>query len=396
MNAATSRWLFCAILFAAVAMPSLAQPVTVQNLIVDDGTAETSVGDGGQFMWFNRFTPPPADYPLEVTDVEVMFGATLVNVGDPVDIYFFEDTDGDGDPGTGVVLLDMISETVQFNDQLTFSSYELAIPVFYSTPGDVLIGVVNRAGSEGFNDFPAAIDQGASQVRSWAATWLAGDVPATPTFPADEQWGTIDSFGLPGNWMVRATYNENIPVELVSFNGVLDGTELSLTWATASETNNAGFEVQVDRGAGYEVLGFVDGHGTTTEAQLYTFGVTNLTPGTHSFRLKQIDYDGAFEYFGGVEVSIETPGQFVLLPTYPNPFNPEATIRFAVRDASPVSVTVHDVLGRQVATIYQGTPEANQTMSFRLDGSSLTSGTYVVRLAGSNGTMASQRITLLK
>lgn len=187
-----------------------------------------------------------------------------------------------------------------------------------------------------------------------------------------------------------------VPVELLGFNGVLDGTDLSLTWATASETNNAGFEVQVDRGSGYEVLGFVDGHGTTTEAQLYTFGVSNLTPGTHSFRLKQIDYDGAFQYYGGVEVTIETPGQFVLLPTYPNPFNPEATIRFAVRESSLVSVTVHDVLGRQVATIYEGTPEANQTMSFRLDGSSLTSGTYVVRLAGSNGTMASQTITLLK
>ena len=78
----------------------------------------------------------------------------------------------------------------------------------FETAGDVLIGVVNRAGFEGNNDFPAAIDQGASQVRSWVGTWLAGDVPATPTFPADEQWGTIDDFGLPGNWMVRATYEE--------------------------------------------------------------------------------------------------------------------------------------------------------------------------------------------
>ncbi len=70
-------------------------------------------------------------------------------------------------------------------------------------PGDVLIGVVNRYGSEGLNDFPAALDQTASQGRSWAASYLAGDVPASPTLPADEQWGTIDSFGFAGNWVIR-------------------------------------------------------------------------------------------------------------------------------------------------------------------------------------------------
>lgn len=203
------RRLLAATLFAAMPAFAFAQPLATQTLVVDDGSSENTIGDNGQFIWFNRFTPPPTDYPLEITSVQVVFGSTGVSVGAAIDIYFFEDTDGDGDPGTGAVMLGMASETVQFNDNATFSMYSVA-PVRYETPGDVLIGVVNRSGFEGNADFPAAIDQGTPQVRSWVGTWFAGDVPATPTFPADEQWGTIDSFGFPGNWMIRATYEEMV------------------------------------------------------------------------------------------------------------------------------------------------------------------------------------------
>ncbi|MCH7640062.1 MAG: T9SS type A sorting domain-containing protein [Bacteroidetes bacterium] len=186
-----------------------------------------------------------------------------------------------------------------------------------------------------------------------------------------------------------------IPVELLSFDAILDGRNVSLRWATASETNNAGFEVQMDAGSGFQALGFVNGHGTTTEAQTYSFAIRDLDPGTYVFRLKQIDFDGAFEYHGDLEVAVETPDRYVLMPAYPNPFNPEATVRFAIRDSAPVTLTLHDALGRQVSTLYSGTPEANQTLSVRIDGSGLPSGLYLVRLTGSNFS-ALQPVTLLK
>ncbi|MCH7977306.1 MAG: T9SS type A sorting domain-containing protein, partial [Bacteroidetes bacterium] len=186
-----------------------------------------------------------------------------------------------------------------------------------------------------------------------------------------------------------------VPVELLSFDAILDGNDVSLRWATASETNNAGFEVQMDAGSGFQALGFVDGHGTTTEAQTYSYAVRDLDPGTYLFRLKQIDFDGAFEYHGDLEVAVETPDRYVLMQAYPNPFNPEATVRFAVRDSAPVTLTLHDALGRQVSTLYSGTPEANLTLSVRIDGSGLPSGLYLVRLTGSNFS-ASQTVTLLK
>lgn len=174
-------------------------------LVLDDGTAENSIGDSGQFIWFNRFTPDPTDFPFQLEEVSVMFGTTEVNVNDPIEILVYQDTDGDGNPGTGAVLLATINETVQFNDQATFSVFLLDTPVLLNGPGDVLLGVVNKAGSEGFNDFPAALDQATSFERSWAATYNVGDVPTNPTLPADEQWGTIDSFGLPGNWLIHSS-----------------------------------------------------------------------------------------------------------------------------------------------------------------------------------------------
>lgn len=186
--------------------PAAPPPANVGALsfILDDGVSENSIGDSGQFIWINRFTPVPADFPLQLEEVQVVFGVTSVTLGGAIEIVIHEDTDNDGNPGTGATYLASHNGTVQANDGTTFSVYTLAPPVVLNGPGDILVGVINRYGSEGFDDFPATLDQTATAGRSWAATYLAGNVPAAPTYPADEQWGTIDSFGFPGNWIVRA------------------------------------------------------------------------------------------------------------------------------------------------------------------------------------------------
>lgn len=173
------------------------------ELIIDDGTSENSIGDDGQFIWLNRFTPDPTEFPLQIHQIEVEFGTTMVSAGDEIELLVYSDTDGDGDPGTGSVLLAQITETVQSPGGL--NTYSLTSPVQVDGPGDVLVGVVNRYSSEGFSDFPAALDQTASAGRSWVGSWAAGDAPVTPNLPADEQWGTIDSFSFPGNWVIRAS-----------------------------------------------------------------------------------------------------------------------------------------------------------------------------------------------
>jgi subtilisin-like proprotein convertase family protein len=171
------------------------------DLIVDDGTPEDAIGltAGGQFIWLNRFTPAPSDYPFTLNQVEVMFRSLDgVNVGELVDIYVY--SDADGNPANGATFVgSSTGVTVQVLD--AFSVYPVSMNL--TGPGDVLIGVVNRTAGTEPGEFPAAIDTTASQGRSWVGLY-GGNPGDPPTLPAPT-FGTIDSFGFPGNWMVRGS-----------------------------------------------------------------------------------------------------------------------------------------------------------------------------------------------
>lgn len=180
-----------------------------------------------------------------------------------------------------------------------------------------------------------------------------------------------------------------LPVELVSFEAVLDGRAAMLQWQTLSETNNAGFEVQhrfVDQAhkgaSSFEALGFVEGAGTTLEAQSYVFEAERLDPGRHVFRLKQLDFDGTFAYSPEVEVLVEMPDAFMLSSIYPNPFNPTASFSVGVQREQQVEIAVYDVLGRRVLEIYRGVLPAGVTRVISIEASGLGSGTYLLRAVG--------------
>jgi hypothetical protein len=180
-----------------------------------------------------------------------------------------------------------------------------------------------------------------------------------------------------------------LPVELVSFDAIRSGADILLRWVTASETDNAGFNVEHAAGDGdFAQLGFVEGHGTTLLPQEYSFRVADLGPGVHRFRLKQIDYDGAFEYSETVETFIGIPGQMVLEPAYPNPFNPSTTLRFAVANEQVVTLALHDATGRVVRTVFNGAVTADDMHSVTVDASGLSSGLYVAVLTGESISMS--------
>ena len=178
-----------------------------------------------------------------------------------------------------------------------------------------------------------------------------------------------------------------LPVELISFDAVVDGADVLLAWETASELNNAGFEIQgistdEDVSSWWEVMGFVEGHGTTEMPQSYRYRVEDLDPGRYTFRLKQIDYDGTFEYHPEVEVLVELPEAYALSAAYPNPFNPQAQFRLSVGQRQHVTVEVYNALGQAVAVLFEGMMEASITRTFTIDGSALQSGVYLYRVTG--------------
>ncbi|HYE96934.1 MAG TPA: T9SS type A sorting domain-containing protein, partial [Rubricoccaceae bacterium] len=161
------------------------------------------------------------------------------------------------------------------------------------------------------------------------------------------------------------------------------------------ETNNAGFEVQMLRGDAWTVLAFVEGHGTTTEANTYAYTAQGLLPGRHAFRLRQVDYDGQSALYGPVEADVETPGTHLLTGAYPNPFNPQTRFELSVAREQRVTIALFDVLGREVVRLHDGVLAADRAHTFAIDGRGLPSGLYVYRATGETFTEAG-RVTLVK
>lgn len=189
--------------------------------------------------------------------------------------------------------------------------------------------------------------------------------------PGWDWWWAIDNF--------KVCASNPIPVELTSFVASVMGSNVTLNWSTATETNNQGFEIQRSNGGEYQVVGYVAGHGTTVEPQSYSFTDQNVGSGKYQYRLRQIDYDGKFEYSSVVEVEVFGPKEFNLAQNYPNPFNPSTTIDFTLAVDSRVALKVFDVLGQEVMTLINGNYSAG-SHKVNFDASALNSGVYVYRI----------------
>jgi hypothetical protein len=195
--------------------------------------------------------------------------------------------------------------------------------------------------------------------------------------PGWDWWWAIDNLCISGHFI--------IPVELTSFTAAALGSNVELNWTTATETNNQGFHIERSNGGEFESVGFVAGHGTTTEIQNYNFVDRNVEVGNYSYRLKQIDYDGTYEYSDVVEVEVIAPAEFSLEQNYPNPFNPSTKISFRLAADSRVSLKVFDVLGQEVMTLVNNELVAG-VYDVDFNASGLNSGVYFYKLeASGNG-----------
>ena len=177
-----------------------------------------------------------------------------------------------------------------------------------------------------------------------------------------------------------------IPVELTAFVANIVQNNVILNWSTATELNNRGFEVQrKENGKEYVFVGFVEGKGTTTNSQEYSFADYNLAVGKYSYRLKQIDFDGSVSYSPEISVDVDQPFEFNLSQNYPNPFNPSTTIKFSLAFNSRVEMKVFDVLGQEVISLINKEMQAGYHQVV-FDASPLSSGVYFYRIdASGNG-----------
>ncbi len=175
----------------------------------------------------------------------------------------------------------------------------------------------------------------------------------------------------------------SLPVELTAFSASCVNGSVLLSWTTATETNNQGFEIQRKSSDNFVTLGFVKGSGTTSQLQSYNFTDKEVDNGTYSYRLKQIDFDGTFSYSNVVEVKITSPLSFSLSQNYPNPFNPTTKINYTVPFDSKVTISVYSITGELVTELVNNNLAAG-SYSAEFNGSSLASGMYIYKMtAGS-------------
>lgn len=188
------------------------------------------------------------------------------------------------------------------------------------------------------------------------------------------------------------TYDSTVAVELSSFLATVNGNSVVLNWRTASEINNRGFEVErKSLNSGWVNIGFVEGVGNSTSVVFYSFLDENVTGTSSKYRLKQLDFDGSFDYSKEVEVDLNVK-DFNLYQNYPNPFNPATKISWQSPIDSWQTLKVYDVLGNEVAILVneykpagsykvEFNTQSNSSASGGLSGvKSLASGIYYYRL----------------
>jgi hypothetical protein len=181
---------------------------------------------------------------------------------------------------------------------------------------------------------------------------------------------------------IQINGDDNLPVELTSFTASANEGIVELNWITATENNNQGFEVQRNTGSEFVTIGFVQGHGTTTETQEYSYIDNNVSSGSYTYRLKQVDYNGSFAFSDIVEVEVITPKAYALYQNYPNPFNPSTMINFSLATDSRVTLKVFNVLGQEVATLLNKNMVAG-LHEINFDASNINTGVYLYRIEAS-------------
>jgi len=180
--------------------------------------------------------------------------------------------------------------------------------------------------------------------------------------------------------------DEPLPVTMFSLTAsvLVNTNNVSLTWITENEINNAGFEVQrmlIKGRAVWSKVGYVEGSGTTYEPKTYTFEDKKVKVGKYRYRLKQIDYNNHFEMYEVANVvEIAPPGKFEVSQNYPNPSNPSSKIDFTLPVDAHVTLVVFDITGRLIRTLLNNEYKTADWYTVKFDGSSLASGIYFYRI----------------
>lgn len=263
-------------------------------------------------------------------------------------------------------------------DQETFDTY---VPKIDGTIDKHKLGrfvvktIINTSGTFGLTWSPATVVTSYSPVDPWSSN------SATGTY--------------------EVINNQPLPVELASFTANISIRDVSLNWRTVKETNNKGFDIERKKtDEEWTKAGYIDGKGTTNTETAYNFDDKKLNSGKYNYRLKQVDYNGNFEYHSlNTVIEVGLPTKFDLSQNYPNPFNPTTKIDYQLPTEGKVSIRIYDVTGREVKTLLNSEQRTAGYYTIDFNGGSMASGIYFYRFIGesnSKQTVMTKKMVIVK
>lgn len=188
--------------------------------------------------------------------------------------------------------------------------------------------------------------------------------------------GSTDTYASPGSGAEFL-----LPVELTTFSAKKFNHSTHLTWQTASEINNEGFEIERSHDSKtWETIGFIAGHGNTNQATTYEYQDRQPLAGMNYYRLKQMDFDGAFEYSKVVSVRMENNAGAISV--YPNPVSSDFTLAVNMDKTTEGQIQIFDYSGKIIFQDVVNLTEGFNQLPVSTD--NLQSGIYFVQMAYDN------------
>jgi len=196
-----------------------------------------------------------------------------------------------------------------------------------------------------------------------------------------------------GDWVLQPeskgdlNVNQVLPVELISFKAALMVNGININWITASETNNSHFEVERSSdGMEFESIGFVPGNGSTYEEQTYEFADFIPRKSVNYYRLKQVDFNGVFEYSMVISVNILEEASIIIAP---NPIQQNSELRIMRRNMNDIDFVLMNMTG-QVVRFYQNLDENIITIN------DLSPGIYLYQIRQNNQVLKIDKLVIIR
>ena len=192
------------------------------------------------------------------------------------------------------------------------------------------------------------------------------------------------ALGSASPW-VLSNIDAPLPVELLYFSAKMKGKKVFLDWSTATELNNAFFEVQRSKNnEEFEVIDVVNGAGNSSTVKSYNSRDEKPYEGVSYYRLRQVDFDGRYSYSESVAVQLNSTNDFNFIFASPSESKESIIVGFECNNQEPLEMHITDALGNLISTNVLHPDQGFNRMNVELP--AMTSGIYFITLANSSFT----------